>query len=333
MGEIKTLNIGILGTGRMAGAMAKAIASMKHETAVAVGSRSVEKAQAFAKEYGIPKAYGSYEELCRDPEVDLIYIASPHSHHAEHGMQCIEAGKPVLVEKSFTANAAQAAELLESARKKQVFLAEAIWTRYMPFVKTMREVLASGKIGEVRSATANLGYYTVTNPRVSEPSLAGGAMLDVGIYCLTFFSILFGDNVVSLKAEAHKSEKGIDLNSSVLMTLKTEDGREVPCSFYSSVDGPTDRRGIIYGSDGYIEIGNVNNYEYIGIFDHSHQLIERIDRPEQEETGYVYQFEACRKALSEGKTETAEMPHGEILAVMELMDRIRKEMGVRYPFE
>lgn len=333
MGEIKTLNIGILGTGRMAAVMAKAIASMKHETAVAVGSRSLEKAQAFAKEYGISKAYGSYEELCKDPEVDLIYVVSPHSHHLEHGALCMEAGKPVLVEKSFTANAAQAKQLIDLAEEKKVFLAEAIWTRYMPFVKTMKEVLASGKIGEVRSASANLGYYTVTNPRVVEPALAGGALLDVGIYCLTFFSILFGDNAAVLKAEAHKSEKGIDLNSSVLMTLETEDGREVPCSFYSSVDGPTDRRGIIYGSKGYMEIGNVNNYEYIEIFNNSHQRIERIDRPAQEETGYVYQFEACRKALSEGKTETAEMPHAEILAVMELMDRIRKEMGVRYPFE
>jgi len=333
MKEIKTLRIGILGTGRMAAVMAKAIASMKNETAVAVASRDPEKARAFAEKFDIPKAYGSYEELCADPEVDLIYIASPHSHHMEHGMLCIHAGKPVLVEKSFTANAVQARKLIGLAKEKNVFLAEAIWTRYMPFVATMKEVLASGKIGEIVSGSANLGYYTVENPRVVAPELAGGALLDVGIYCLTFFSILFGDDMTSLTAGAKLSENGIDLNSTVLMKRRTEDGREISCSFYSSVDGPTDRRGIIYGSRGYLEVGNVNNYEYIEIYDSAHKLVERIDRPAQEETGYVYQFEACRKALSEGKTETEAMPWDETLTIMEQMDAMREKMGVRYPFE
>jgi len=333
MSESRKMKIGILGTGRMAGCMAKAIAKMQNEEAYAVASRSKEKAESFAGQYGIPKAYGSYEEMLRDPEVDLVYIASPHSHHMEHGLLCVEAGKPMLVEKSFTANAAQAERLIEAAQEKKVFLAEAIWTRYMPMVPVMREVLASGRIGKPVSASANLGYNTLENPRVVEPELAGGALLDVGIYCLTFFSILFGDVVTGITADAKYSEKHIDLETQAVLTLQTPEYGDVKCSFYTSVDGPTDRRGIVYGSDGYLEIGNVNNYAYVEVYDASHKLLERIDCPEQTETGYVYQFEACRKALSEGKTEVGEMPHDEILTMMRIMDLIREALGLRYPFE
>lgn len=327
------MKIGILGTGRMAAVMAGAIAKMRNEETVAVASRSVEKAQAFAKRFGIPKAYGSYEEMLRDPEVDLVYIASPHSHHEAHGLLCVEAGKPMLVEKSFTANARQAERLIRTAEEKNVFLAEAIWTRYMPMVDIIRKVLASGKIGKVCAANANLGYYTMDNPRVVEPELAGGALLDVGIYALTFFAILFGSEVTKVAADAKLSEKGIDLEDQAVAEFCSPLYGNVKCSFYASVTGPTDRRGIVYGSDGYLEIGNVNNYAYVEVYDASHKLLERIDCPPQPETGYVYQFEACRRALSEGKTEPEEMPHAEILKMMKIMDRLRAGMGVRYPFE
>lgn len=333
MSATDKLKIGILGTGRMAAVMAGAIAKMKHETVVAVASRTKENAEAFAAKFGIARAYGSYEEMLRDPEVDLVYVASPHSHHGEHGLLCVEAGKPVLVEKSFTANAIQAEQLLRAAEEKKVFLAEAIWTRYMPLVSVIQNVLGSGRIGTVCGASANLGYYTMNNPRVVEPELAGGALLDVGIYALTFFAILFGSDAVSVRADAKPSEKGIDLESRGVVTLRSTQYGDVKCSFYASVTGPTDRRGIIYGSEGYLEIGNVNNYEYVEVYDSSHKPVERIDCPPQPETGYVYQFEACRRALAQGKTEPEEMPHSEILAMMRIMDRIRAAMGVKYPFE
>ena len=324
------LRVGILGTGSMAGTMARAISEMKNTEAAAVASRSTEKAMDFAAQYGINRAYGTYEELYKDDNVDIIYVASPHSHHALYAGECIKYGKPCIVEKSFTANAREARELIKKAEDAGVFITEAIWTRYMPMVQMIREAAFSGKIGKIRSVTANLGYPVSGRERVIEPALCGGALLDVGIYALTFISILLGDGFSDIKAEAVLSDKGTDLDN--LVTMKASCGGEkVLCSFHSSIDCPTDRKGMIYGTEGYIEVGNVNNFEYIEIHDSSRRLIERIDAPAQPGTGYEYQFEACRKALSEGSPECPEMPHSETVRIMEIMDGMRAQMGVVYP--
>ena len=310
--------------------MATAINGTEGVSAYAVASRDLDKANAFAKEWGFEKAYGSYEEMLADANVDLVYVATPHSHHFEHAKMCILANKPALVEKAFTANASQAKELLALAKDKKVFITEAIWTRYMPMVQMIREAAFSGKIGKIRSVTANLGYPVSGRERVIEPALCGGALLDVGIYALTFISILLGDGFSDIKAEAVLSDKGTDLDD--LVTMKASCGGEkVLCSFHSSIDCPTDRKGMIYGTEGYIEVGNVNNFEYIEIHDSSRRLIERIDAPAQPGTGYEYQFEACRKALSEGSPECPEMPHSETVKIMEIMDGMRAQMGVVYP--
>jgi len=329
----KKLRVGILGTGNMAGVMADAIAKMKHVEVKAVASRQMENARVFALKHDLGKAYGSYEEMMKDKEVDMVYIASPHSHHAVHAGSCIDQKKPVLVEKSFTANAEQAEALITKAEHEGVFIAEAIWTRYMPMTKTIREAAWSGKIGKINSICANLGYAVSENPRVIEPELAGGALLDVGVYPLNLIASVIGTNMTDIFSDARLSKKGVDLENNVVMTFKDKDGEDVRCSFYSSVIGPTDRKAVIYGTEGYMEIGNCNNFEYLEIYDNAHKLVERIDRPEQPETGYVYQFEACRKALAEGKLEPKEMPHSEILKIMKIMDRIRQSMGVKYPFE
>ena len=327
---MEVLRVGILGTGSMAETMARSMAKMKNIEAAAVASRSPEKAAAFAEKYGIPKAYGTYEELYRDPEIDLIYVVSPHSHHALYAGQCIDHKKPCIVEKSFTANAKEAEKLLSKAEEAGVFITEAIWTRYMPMVKMIRDTAFSGKIGKICSVTANLGYAVSGRERVIESSLCGGALLDVGIYALTFLSLLLGDEITDLKATAELSDKGSDLNNHVTMTIKNGED-EVLCSFFSSITCPTDRAGIIYGTDGYIVVENVNNFGSIGIYDASHRLTERIEAPAQDETGYVYQFESCRKALSEGKLSCPEMPHEETVKIMEIMDRIRALIGVEYP--
>ena len=327
---MESLRVGILGTGSMAGVMARAIAKMKNTEAVAVGSRSLEKAESFAKEYGIPAAYGSYEELYEDETVDIIYVVTPHSHHARYAGECIEHGKPCIVEKSFTANAREAEELIRKAENAGVFITEAIWTRYMPMVQMIREAVFSGKIGRICSVTANLGYAVSQRERVIEPSLCGGALLDVGIYALTFISMILGDEFSELKASAVLSDKGTDLDNHVTMTVRHE-GTPVLCSFYSSIDCPTDRNGVIYGTDGYIVVGNVNNFEFLEIYDSAHRLTERIEAPSQPGTGYEYQFEACRKALAEGALECPEMTHQETVRIMEIMDQMRREMGVVYP--
>lgn len=332
--EYKKLRVGILSTGRMAAVMAEAIAKMVNITAEAVGSRNLEKAEIFAEKHGIKKAYGSYEELLSDPEVDIIYIATPHSHHAEFTKLCFEYGKPVICEKSFTVNKGEAEELCRLSKEKNLLLAEAIWPRYMPLAKELCAIVHDGTIGDICSASCNLCYNTLKNPRVVLPEYAGGALLDVGIYCLTFFSVIFGDDVSDIKAYMKKTETGVDAEDHVILTYTDKcTGRPVTADFYSSITGPSDRKGIIYGSKGYIEVGNANNYEYAEVYDSSHKLIKRIDRPDQPGTGYEYQFEACRKALNAGKIECEDMPHEEILKIMELMDGIRKEMGLRYPIE
>ena len=152
------MNVGILGAGNIAGTMARTLNGMKDATAYAVASRDLERAQSFAKEYQMEKAYGSYEELLADDKVDLVYIATPHSHHLEHGKLCISYGKPVLCEKSFTANAAQARELLDYAEEKGVFITEAIWTRYMPSRKIITDIIESGELGDIHMLSANMGY-------------------------------------------------------------------------------------------------------------------------------------------------------------------------------
>ena len=179
---MKKLKMAILGAGGIASTMAGTISRMEQVECYAVGSRSMEKAQAFAQKFGFQKAYGSYEELVKDEEVELVYIATPHSEHYENARLCIRHKKPVLCEKAFTANAKQAKELLDYAKKEKVFITEAMWVRYLPMLQTIRAELADDVIGTPTMLTANLGYLINEVPRLQRPDLAGGALLDVGVY-------------------------------------------------------------------------------------------------------------------------------------------------------
>lgn len=176
------MKVGIIGAGNIAGSMAATLNAMEEAVCYAIASRDLKKAEDFAEKYGIEKAYGSYEELVEDREVDIVYIATPHSHHYEHAKLCIEHGKHVLCEKAFTVNAAQAEELFKLAAEKKVLITEAIWTRYMPYRKVVNDLLAEDVIGEVCTLTANLCYPISQVERIIRPELAGGALLDGGIY-------------------------------------------------------------------------------------------------------------------------------------------------------
>lgn len=214
------MKIGILGPGNIAEKMAYTINHMKDAQCYAVASRDLERAKAFAEKFDIPKAYGSYEELAKDPDVELIYIAVPHSHHYMYMKMCLEHGKPVLCEKAFTANAAQAKEILELSKEKGVFVGEAIWTRYMPSRKIIDDAIAAGKIGEVNFVTANLGYNIQHVRRLTDPELAGGALLDVGIYPLSFIAMILGDEVASITSSCVKTETGVDAQNAIVLTYK-----------------------------------------------------------------------------------------------------------------
>lgn len=322
------MKIGILGAGGIARVMAETINGMDEAQCYAVAARDLGRAQKFAEEFGVEKAYGSYEEMLQDPLVELVYIATPHSHHYEHVKLCLEHGKHVLCEKAFTANAAQAEEILKMAEEKGLLLTEAIWTRYMPMRKTIDEVVASGIIGKITSLSANLGYVIEQNERIHAPELAGGALLDLTVYPLNFASMVFGDDIVKVDASCVKIDTGVDGQDNVMLTYR--DGKMA--TLYTTIHAQTDRRGMINGSLGYIEIENINNYESMKVYDLDRKVIASYEAPKQI-TGYEYEVRAAIRAIREGKTECEEMPHAETIKMMKLMDRIRSDFGIVFPFE
>lgn len=322
------MKMGILGAGNIAGTMARTIREMPQVTSWAVAARDLGRAQEFAKEYGFERAYGSYEELASDPELDLIYIATPHSLHYEHARLCIEHGKHVLVEKAFTQNAAQAKKLLAYAKEKKVLVTEAIWTRYMPMRAKLDEIIASGVIGTPCSLYATLSYPIMSVERIFEPYLAGGALLDIGVYPINFASMVFGDDIKEVKASAVMTEKGVDAADSI--TLFYNDGKMAV--LHSDARGACNREGSVYGEKGYVMVQNINNCECIRVYDKNHHLLAEYETPQQI-TGYEYEVEACMQTIEKGELECPQMPHSETVYIMELMDSIRAQIGVVYPNE
>lgn len=322
------MKFAILAPGRIAQSMAAAVTHLEEVECYAVASRNYSRAKEFADKWGFEKAYGSYEEMLEDPEVELVYVASPHSHHYQHAKMCLEHGKHVLLEKAFTVNAMQAEKLIHLSQKKGLLLAEAIWTRYMPARKMLDDLLADEVIGTVTSLTANLGYVIDYKERLREPALAGGALLDVGVYPINFALMAFSGEVKEVTTTAVMSPKGVDWSNS--MTLTFEDGKMAV--LHSSMLALTDRQGVIYGDKGYIEVQNINNCEEIRVFNLNREMTARYEVPEQI-NGYEYEVLSCIKAIEEGKIECLEMPHSETLRVMRLLDAIRKQWGMEYPCE
>lgn len=310
---------------------------MEEAKVAAIASRSLEKAQAFAQEYSIEKAYGSYEELVSDPDIDLIYIATPHSHHFPHTRLALEHGKHVLVEKAFTANAAEAEELIQLAREKKLFLSEAIWTRYMPLSHRVKELMESGIIGKPCVLTATLCYEMEHKERIVRPDLCGGALLDLGVYVLNFARMYFGTDIVRTVTNCHCGPElqlpdgtptHMDMMESI--SLSYADGRMA--NLQAGCLTLNDRQGIISGTEGYIRVDNVNCPELIEVY-RNYELVERIERPAEMVNGYEYQVLECKRCLEEGLLESPMMPHEETLAIMRQMDVLREEWGVRYPMD
>lgn len=322
------MKVGILGAGNIAKKMAQTLNGMEGVIAYAVASRSLEKASRFAELNHVEKAYGSYEEMLQDEEIELVYVATPHSHHLEHGKLCIKYGKPVLMEKAFTANVRQAQELLNYAGDRGVFITEAIWTRYMPSRKQVDDIIESGQLGDICSVTANLGYALTDKKRLTDPALAGGALLDVGIYPLNFASMVLGNDIEKITSTCVKYETGVDAQDSIILSYAG--GKTA--TIHTGMLAATEQYGIVYGTKGYLIAYNINNINRIEIFRPDRVLKERIDVPAQI-TGYEYEVIACKKALEEGRLECPQMPHSETLKMMEWMDTLRKDWGIRYPFE
>ena len=328
MKQDSILRVGIIGAGWIAEKAAITLNGLETCEAYAIASRTLDKAQAFAEKWQIPQAYGSYTELINDPAVDLVYIATPHSHHYDVTKEALMADKPCLVEKAFMANLRQAKEIVDLAHERKVFLAEAIWTRYQPVVQMVRDLISNGRIGEPRLVTATLGYSMGEKPRIMRADLCGGALLDLGVYALNFVRMFFPADIVSIDSQCVKSKTGMDLTNAIRLVLS--DG--MLCNLQSSAACVGDNIGVIAGTDGNLIIDNINNPQKITVNTHDREFVEDIHVPQQI-TGYEYQFLACREALIEGRLEPREMPHEETLYIMQLMDELRRKWGVRYPMD
>lgn len=337
----------ILAPGKIAQSMAEALTGLKERRVeasqniaeqlgvdtssielYAVASRNLDRAEEFAKQWGFEKAYGSYEDMLEDDAVDFVYVASPHSCHYEHAKMCLERGKHVLVEKPFTVNARQADELISLSEQKNVLLAEAIWTRYMPSRNMVNDILDSGVIGTPTSLVANLGYPMRHKERLCKPELAGGALLDVGVYPIHFSLMVFQSRITKLDATAVMSPEGVDWTNSVTLTF--DDGELAV--LHSTMLSPTDRLGVIYGDRGYMEVLNINNCEEIRVYNADHEMLAVHKVPEQI-NGYEYEVLACMRAIELGQIECSDMPHKETLRVMQILDSIRAKWRMRYPCE
>jgi len=326
------MRFAILGCGGIAVKMAETIIRMKEDVELyAVSSRDKEKAETFAKKYNVEKAYGSYDEMLQDDNIDLVYIALPHSHHCEWTKAALNAGRNVLCEKAFAVNEKEAREMIELAEEKHLFLTEAIWTRYMPSRKIIKDLLDKNTIGKLVSVSANLGYKIDTHERIINPALAGGALLDLTVYPLNFASMVWGDDIKKITASCVKTDTGVDGQDTIM--IEYNDGRMA--SLFTTIYGLTNRMGLIVGTDGFIEVENINNTREIRVYSADRkdpQLLKRIPVPEQI-SGYEYEVMACKEAIENGRIECPDMPHAETLELMRQMDTIREQFGIKYPFE
>ena len=355
---MKVLKFAILGCGHIATKMAAAVKTLENKgmgvECYAVASRNLEKADAFAKEYGFKKAYGSYEELASDSAVDLIYIATPHSHHHEFAKLCIEHGRNILVEKAFTANAKLASEVIALAHDKGVFLCEAMWTRFLPALETIHHWIRDGRIGNVETVEADFSMKLSDRERMHNPSLAGGALLDIGIYSLTFADLFLGERetsdgnfvrneITSMDCKCVKFETGVDASDWINITY--ENGQRAYLK--TSMVSPTHNEGVIYGTAGQIRVQNLNDMVKLELLDAAGNVVETIEPPRLCNC-YEYEVLACKNALENPVKfrheicngpgcsvvwERPEMTHAKTMEFMTLMDQIRERFGVSYTFE
>jgi dihydrodiol dehydrogenase / D-xylose 1-dehydrogenase (NADP) len=322
----KKFHWGILGTGSIASKFATDLQNLPDADCYAVGSRSVESAKRFGGRFGSVKNYGSYEALMADPDVDAIYIATPHPFHKENTLACLAAGKPVLCEKPFAINSADSIEMVQQAREHGVFLMEAMWTRFLPVQVKVREWLADGMIGEPLSLVCDFGFRAGFNPgsRLFDPALGGGALLDVGIYTLSYASMVFGSQPERIQADATLGETGVDEQNAELLTYKN--GAQAQLS--SSIRVTTEQRVRISGTEGSITVPN---------FWHATEAtLVKADGSTERATGESgYHFEAAEvmRCVREGKLENDVMPLDETIDIMRTMDAVRILIGLQYPME
>ena len=325
----RRFNWGIIGPGRIAHQFASGLRVIEEAALYAVASSSVERAQAFAEQYASEKTYTSYEDLVNDPQVDAIYIATPHRFHFDNALHCLKAGKPVLCEKPLTVNAAEARQLIEVSRANNVFLMEALWTRYLPIYQQIRQWLEARAIGDLRLLVSTFGITVPQDQadRWLNPELAGGTLLDMGVYPIAVSQWVMGQMPQSFSAQAYLGRTGVDeLTAGLLMY---ENG--VISQFNSSFITDGVNEFVIYGSTGHIRI-HANYWAATQATLVANGQSLTISKPFRG-SGFEYQTEEAMRCIRAGLLESPGMSQTHTLANMELMDRIRAEIRLKYPFE
>jgi len=293
---------------------------------VAVGSRSQDRAGEFASRHGIERAYGSYARLVEDADVDVVYVATPHPFHRPHTLLCLDHGKAVLCEKPMGVNAGHVRDMVARARANDLFLMEAMWTRALPVIRQTQKWVEEGRIGEVRMLTADFGFRTGWNPdgRLLNPELAGGALLDVGVYVIAMASMVFGGAPVEVHALAHIGETGVDEQTA--MVLSYGDGALALLS--CAVRTGTPQQARIDGTDGSIDIPDFWHATRATLNVRSEDPIEYTG-----EAGYHFEAAEVMTCLQAGKKESPLVPLDESIAIAQTMDQVRAQIGLAYPVE
>ncbi len=325
----QTIRWGILAPGAISGAFAAALQVAEGAELAAVGSRDLVRARAFAEKYGVSRAHGSYAQLAADPEVDAIYIATPHAFHERDTLVCLGEGKHVLCEKPLAINADEARRMIFAARDHDRLLMEAMWTRFLPSLEKVRTLIAAGAIGVPRTLTADFGFQAADDPtgRLFNPDLGGGALLDLGVYPVSLAHWLFGDPV-EIHGTANLGPTGVDDDSAILLRHR---GGEITLAFMSfRVETP--RTATIQGTEGWIRLQQPwwgASQITVGIKDRPEETVDFALRGQ----GYTHMAEAFMDLIREGRRDSEVISHKQSLAIMETMDTLRRMWGHKYPLE
>lgn len=327
---MQNIRWGVLGCGGIARNFASSLKSLETGTLEAGASSSQERADDFARETGAAKAYGNYDALVNDSDIDAVYVATTHNFHFENVKLCLQNGKHVLCEKPLTVNAAQARELIELAREQKLFLMEAVWTRFLPAVVKLKALLAEGAIGEVRTIRADFTLYHdfPDDGRMKNPELAGGCLLDLGVYPINFANFVFDARPVKVQGSAYLGETGVDERSFYL--LDYPGGRHATLS--SSISHQCPAEAVIYGTTGRISIPWFHAAQELQVHLEG-QDEEIIKLPYLEGEGFKYEIAHAMECIAAGKLESEVIPLAETLSVMETMDALRAQWGLCYPGE
>ena len=326
------LRWGILAPGWIAGQFAAALRRGTRQRIAAVGSRNLDRARAFADEHGAPTAYGSYDALVHDPRVDIVYVASPHSEHHRQARLALEAGKPVLVEKAFTRNAAEARDLIDLARANGLFVLEGMWSRFLPHYDVIHQAVHDGLIGEVTTVFADHGQHLYPDgpDRLASPDLAGGALLDLAVYPISFADFVLGA-FTTVTATGSLTDRGVDRQESV--TVANAAG--ALGVLHASMLAASPCSATICGTDGRLEIaGTFYLPSSVTLRDRDGQLVDRYDPTgDTAHQGLRYEAAEAARCLTAGAAESPLHPPATTLRIMHAMDEVRRQLGVHFPGE